>query len=194
MEVRPAERREARRIGRMLARAFHEDPVQRWMFPEERHWERGSHRAFGYLTSELARKGSAYTTDGLEGAALWDEPGGKPSLRLQIQFVVLFISTVGLAHAKQVGRGIGRLERRRPEEPHWYLGVLGTDPKQRGRGIGAAVMGPVLERCDREGGLAYLESSRPQNIPFYERHGFAVTEEIALPEGPSVWGMRREPR
>ncbi len=72
--------------------------------------------------------------------------------------------------------------------------MLGTDPPWQGKGLGAAVVAPVLERCDREGERAFLESSKERNTPFYERLGFEVTEEIHVPRGPVVWGMWREPR
>jgi len=72
--------------------------------------------------------------------------------------------------------------------------VLGTDPVEQGKGIGSALMRPVLERCDEEGIGAYLESSKHSNLAFYGRHGFDVTREIELTDGPTIWPMWRAPR
>jgi ribosomal protein S18 acetylase RimI-like enzyme len=87
------------------------------------------------------------------------------------------------------------MERKHPKTPqHWYLAVLGTAPDAQGRGLGSAVLGPVLEQCDRDGVGAYLESSKERNIDFYARHGFRVLEELRLLRGPKMWKMWREPR
>jgi hypothetical protein len=51
----------------------------------------------------------------------------------------------------------------------------------------------VLERCDRDGIGAYLESSKPRNLDFYARFGFRSTGELSLPYGPKMWPMWREP-
>jgi len=72
--------------------------------------------------------------------------------------------------------------------------VLGTDPASQGRGIGSALLAPVLETCDRDGVGAYLESSKERNLAFYARHGFRMTGEVDLPRGPRVWLMWRDPR
>ena len=54
---------------------------------------------------------------------------------------------------------------------------------------------PVLDRCDDEGLGAYLESSKEENIAFYNRQGFELTRRLDLPAGcPPVWAMWREPR
>jgi GNAT superfamily N-acetyltransferase len=55
--------------------------------------------------------------------------------------------------------------------PHWYVAVLGTAPPHQGRGVGAALLALVLRRCDAEGIGAYLESTKPENVPWYERSG-----------------------
>jgi hypothetical protein len=52
-----------------------------------------------------------------------------------------------------------------------------------------------LARCDAEYCPAYLESTKLENVPYYERFGFTVTREIVLPDGgPTMWAMWRAPR
>jgi GNAT superfamily N-acetyltransferase len=86
------------------------------------------------------------------------------------------------------------VESRHPRSPHYYLGGLGTDPAFQGKGLGSAVLGPVLDICDRDGLPAYLESSKESNIPFYKRHGFELTDEVSVPDGSvKLWLMWREP-
>ena len=85
------------------------------------------------------------------------------------------------------------MSRHHLREPHYYLAALGTDPSHQRKGIGSALIQPVLDRCDRESLPAYLESSKRTNIPFYERHGFEVVEELEVPGGPKLWPMVRRP-
>ena len=50
---------------------------------------------------------------------------------------------------------------------------------------------PGLARADAEGLPCYLESSNPLNVGLYERHGFEVTREHHLPDGPLLTYMWR---
>ena len=55
-------------------------------------------------------------------------------------------------------RGMQEVERRHPHEPHYYLSMLGVDPPAQRHGMGSALLGPMLARCDEEGVGAYLET------------------------------------
>lgn len=85
-------------------------------------------------------------------------------------------------------------QRAHPRAPHRYLELIGTLPDRQGKGAGSAMLRLLLELCDREGLPAYLESSNPDNDPFYARHGFKPTPPFALPRGcPPLTPMWREP-
>ena len=64
------------------------------------------------------------------------------------------------------------MEKAHPEEPHWYLMVIGSDPSVRGAGFGQALMRSRLDRCDGEHAPAYLEASKEELVPYYSRFGF----------------------
>ena len=52
----------------------------------------------------------------------------------------------------------------------------------------------TLPRCDEDGVIAYLESSNPRNVPFYQRHGFDIVEVLQIGSSPTFTTMKREPR
>jgi GNAT superfamily N-acetyltransferase len=92
-------------------------------------------------------------------------------------------------------RTLIRLEGHHPKSPaHWYLHYLGVEPRRQGRGLGGALLRPVLGSCDSERVPAHLEASTDRNRRLYERHGFALTEVFEMPGrgGPPIREMWRE--
>jgi predicted N-acetyltransferase YhbS len=88
------------------------------------------------------------------------------------------------------------LHAHRPVEPHHFLGSMGVRPDRQRQGLGSAVLAPVLERLDRTGVPACLETSAAGNVKFYESLGFAVRAFLEdLPaDAPATWVMWRQPR
>ena len=68
---------------------------------------------------------------------------------------------------------------------------MGTLPERQGRGIGSALLRPVLERCDEERLPAYLDASSEHSRDFYLGQGFEVIGELPLSTGARFWQMRR---
>ena len=181
-------------IARRLWASFRDDPVQRWLFPADRAYDRRGLANFELIVRRTLEVGLVQTTTGVEGAALWLPPGRDLLERPGGTFfgwrsMLLLRGAIGRG-----GRFFALLARHHPHEPHWYLPVLGTDPAFQGRGVGSALLTALLARSDAEGLPAYLESSKERNIPFYRRHGFEVQGTLEVPGGPTVWPMRRAPR
>lgn len=199
IEARPGRKADIRELARVLGRAFQDDPVSSWMLPDATARSARLPRLFATLTRHhhLGGGGVEVACDGaaIGAAALWDPPNRwRQSPRAQLAMTPALLRAFGLRLA--VARGAMELmQREHPEEPHWYLAVIGSDTTVRGRGFGQALMRSRLDRVDADHTPAYLESSNPDNVPYYERFGFTVTKEIALPDnGPTLWAMWRPAR
>jgi len=194
--VRLIEDAEVPAVCAMLARAFDDDPISRYCMPNEAR-RPAMLRAFFKLycvSDHYVDFGGGFVTDDLSGAALWAPPG-KPRLGgLAALWALLPLAprVIGRSLPRALGL-LARVDSLHPSEPHWYLATIGTEPDRRRGGLGSALMAPALERCDRDGVRAYLESSKLENVPFYRRHGFEVTDEITFSDGPTLWLMWREP-
>lgn len=194
VHARAARADERRGVCDVLGRAFADDPVAEHLFPDPATRAARYARFAGIAIDAFGEAACVMTEPELRCGAIWQAPehtplGGLRQLRLVASLVGLTRS--GFLRAARLGELMSRHHLR---EPHWYLAVLGTDPSAQRNGLASAVLAPILERCDRERLPAYLESSKAANIPFYNKHGFEVLDELRIPDGPSLWPMiRRTP-
>ena len=194
--VRKASQDDARPLGAVLAHAFADDPLIRWLLPGGGARSRRLPAMFAMeLRCLYLPHNEVYTTRDLAGGAMWAPPGGwrTPSTNVMRALPRLVWTLRGRMPAAI--QCVAAIERVHPPEAHWYLAIVGTEPSRQRQGIGRALLAPVLDRCDRDDVGAYLESSREDNVAFYQRLGFEVTGSLDLPGGgPRVWPMWREPR
>ena len=175
----------------VLVLAFGTDPGARWIYPDPHQYLSSFPeivRAFGGGAFE---HGTAHYVDGFFGAALWLPPGVKPR---EDEMMALMQRTVSESTLEDFGSVIERASRYRPTEPHWYLPLTGVDPAHQGSGYGSALMKHALMALDRERKLAFLESTNPRNVSFYQRHGFEVLGTVQVGSSPTSFSMLRRPR
>ncbi len=180
----------------VIARAFDDDPFINWFVAQDGKRAQRIHNMMGVALRKMTLPfGEVYTSDGLQGGALWTPPG-KWKLGLLQQFMLIpdMARSVTLRRLPKVMSGVNGVEKKHPQTSHYYLMVLGVEPSLQGRGVGTQLMAPILERCDRERVPAYLETATERNLPLYQRKGFKVTEEHTIKDGPKVWMMWREPK
>jgi GNAT superfamily N-acetyltransferase len=74
-------------------------------------------------------------------------------------------------------------------ESHAYLTSLYVAAEARGRGLGSELLRAALEWCGERGVDAVLLWPSPRSRPLYERHGFAVRDDVLeLRLGGKRWG------
>jgi len=198
MDARAARRADVPALAAALGRAFDDDPVWSWIFPEAASRVTRLTAVFTLMARHVHLRHEGMEVAGrdavAEAAALWDPPGAwRIPLTIQLRQAVPMLRAFGTRLPAAL-KALGAIEKHHPAEPHWYLAVLGTDPAAQGTGLGGALLRSRLDRTDAAGLPAYLESSKPENVPYYERFGFRVTQELALPgDAPPVWLMWRDP-
>src|SRR5690606_20986169 len=190
-------------VVRLLDEAFQDDPVSCWVFPGREYRRATHHRLMAAFTDIVLADGRLDITEDGSACALWmsvpaDDPGHEDPHRGGRSDDDDFAR---LRRAVDPGNErvelIGRLtaDVHPSGRAHEYLWMIGVVPARQGEGLGTALIGSVLGRCDREGRAAYLEASSERSRLLYERLGFeAAGEPLALPDGPFMYPMWREPR
>jgi GNAT superfamily N-acetyltransferase len=187
-EMTPADQAAATQT---IVLAFAADPMARWTWPSAHQYLEAMPRMVRAFAGEGFSLGTAWCTDGYGAAAMWLPPGAHSD---EDGLGAVIDSTVDKALRAETDPIFERMAEYHPTEPHWYLPLIGADPARQGEGLGEALMAHALDRVDRDHAPAYLESSNPRNIPFYQRHGFEILGEIQVGSSPTLVPMLRPPR
>jgi GNAT superfamily N-acetyltransferase len=194
-DARMARADEIPKMAETLASAFSADPIFMWLTPERNRVER-LRRFFNRQLKDTFAHGGVITSEDGNGVAIWLPPD---NWRVPWPTLIKAAPTALRACGMRLHRllsSLAAIEKKHPTDPpHWYLEFLGTRRDVQRKGVGTAVIGLMLDRCDEEGIPAYLEASSPENVPFYLRHGFEIREVVQLKGAPNpVWPMMRQPR
>ncbi|MFC8405351.1 GNAT family N-acetyltransferase [Streptomyces griseoincarnatus] len=186
-------------VVRLLDEAFQDDPVSSWVFPGAGYRRVTHHRLMAAFTDATLADGRVDLVEDGSACALWmSVPAGDPghgeadggddefaALRHAVDPENERVEMIGRLTAGIHPQG----------RAHEYLWMIGVAPGRQGEGLGTALIGSVLDRCDREGRAAYLEASSERSVRLYRRLGFELTgEPLRLPGGPLMYPMWREPR
>ncbi|WP_406169545.1 GNAT family N-acetyltransferase [Streptomyces canus] len=183
-------------VARLLDLAFQDDPVSGWIFPGEEERRTTHPRLMTAFVDIVLAEGRVDVAEDGAACALWlpvsadnvdghDDEDGFAQLREALDPDNERIELIGRLTADVHPSG----------RAHEYLWMIGVAPERQGEGLGTALIGAVLERCDRETLPAYLEASSARSRGLYERLGFELVERpLDLPDGPQMWPMWREPR
>lgn len=124
----------------------------------------------------------------LEALALWEGPGqGGSNVRravADLRAAIGLLRTLGIRRAYAMAgfdAWAAGVRERLTDGPHWHLVLLATEPAEQGRGHAWRLVRPILDEADRAGLPAYLETHNPANVAIYERYGFELVAELAVP-------------
>lgn len=192
--ARSASHADAAALSATMTRAFRDDPFVSYLVPDHERRVRRLPDMFALLFALGRPFGAVDVTEGVKAAAIWRPPNTwHIPFHQYLTNGPKLLSIFG-GYAFRALQAMDRLEKRHPHEPHWYLQAIGTDPPCQGKGFGGILLRHRLAVADAANLPAYLEASRESNVPLYENFGFAVTGEIKMPDGPTLYPMWRAAR
>ncbi|MDY7103556.1 MAG: GNAT family N-acetyltransferase [Actinomycetota bacterium] len=183
-------------LNRVLAAAFLDDPVFRWLVPDDEERAPLLVPLFDLFADAFARHGETHVAavgGTASGAAMWSPPGVAPVHPDDEPALGEGMAAVCGPHMERMAICLEIFEAAHPREPAWFLQFLGVDPAAQGLGLGSALLRATLARADAAGEAAYLEATSDRNRALYERHGFRCIGELPLPDGPVTYAMWRDP-
>ena len=193
IEIRTATLEDLPTVVDTAVRSLADEAMLHWSFGDERFAERISAH-FAHYDGENIERGWIRVAAGGAGIAVWIPPDGRedheaigaapPGGEAEI------LGDHATRHA-DFWTWVGEHE---PPEPLLYLSHIGVAPERQGEGLGGALMRDGLSHADDRGVPTWLETSRVENVAYYERFGFRqVADEDAPDAGPHIWFMGRDP-
>lgn len=181
---------QAEMLGSLIATAFHELDISKWLVADKDDRLRTQSGQFTLLVRHAIEHGQVHTTADSAGVAVWfpsdvpEVPGYDEELmRICGRYIDRFASLDDAMHSHH------------PGSPHWHLAFLAVLPRSQNQGIGAALLRHQHRRLDELGISAYLEAGSQRSISLYRRNGYLPYGE-PFPVGtsaPSMYPMWRNP-
>jgi Acetyltransferases len=127
------------------------------------------------------RYGSVLLSPEKNACALTMFPDKKrSSFRTVLWDAKLVLFAIGLFNLIKVIEREARIKKMHPGEPFTYLWFVGVLPAHQGKGIGSSLLRELIKDSNSQNRRVYLETSTERNIPWYQRMGFEIYDELML--------------
>ena len=195
-----AEEKDLERLAEVAADAYQDYPLHNW-FMGGTYDVKASRLLMQISLKTMAKDAVIYAdSEEMNGFAAWVPFGFKGTEALP------FLRNGGLKLFLHSGIGfIGRLltyekyamslKKEFTDNYDWYLFNLSIKQDAQGKGIASKLMRPMLQFCDDEKMLAYLETNKEANVGLYKHYGFDLMKEELIPTSPVMhYAMLRRPK
>lgn len=182
----------------VLARAFANDPLWHYLFPEVSQRVLALRQSFRATLPLFVSQQTVWGVGApLLGVAIWRPPQPQSSswrALFNSNLIALLFSLFLRVFTKAlpVFAQFERMHQQYVTQPHYYLNTVGVVPQAQGRGYAAKLLRPVLSQADEQGLATYTETMTPSNVPLYAYYGFSVQEHYRVPHTTlSIWSLLR---
>nr|WP_042186396.1 GNAT family N-acetyltransferase [Kibdelosporangium sp. MJ126-NF4]CEL17248.1 GCN5-related N-acetyltransferase [Kibdelosporangium sp. MJ126-NF4]CTQ91522.1 GCN5-related N-acetyltransferase [Kibdelosporangium sp. MJ126-NF4] len=183
-------------LAKMLAEAFQEDALTRWITPDD---DRRATILPAFFREHLdisLRYLGVHTNADRDAALLFLPPGAWEETETRAEELATRFTDILGREAEAMATISGLQTVHHPTgRPHYYLAFAGVSPSNQRNGTMTALFENLIARIDSERVAAYLEASSAGGLAMAQRYGFLpVGTAIEIPDGPTLRPMWREPQ
>ena len=175
------------RLAEVAADAYKDYPLHNW-FTKGKYDPKASKLIMQISLRTMSEDAVVYAdSEEINGFAVWLPFGFTGSKTLP------FLANGGMSLILHSGPGIiGRLltyetyamnlKKEFTDNYDWYLYNLSIRKAAQGKGIASKLMRPMLQFCDDERMVVYLETNKESNVGLYQHYGFELMKEEQIPK------------
>lgn len=188
------------RLAEIAADAYQDYPLHNW-FTNGKYDKIASKLIMQISLKTMTEDAVIYAdSEEMNGFAVWLPLGFTGSKTIP------FLASGGLKLILHSGLGIiGRLltyenyamnlKKEFTDHYDWYLYNLSIRKDAQGKGIASKLMRPMLQFCDDERMVTYLETNKESNVSLYRHYGFDLMKEEIIPKTTVThYAMVRHPQ
>jgi ribosomal protein S18 acetylase RimI-like enzyme len=175
----------------ILANSFDDNKSVNYIVKQDGKRIRRLKRLMEYSFDICYRYGDVFLSDDKKGCALIVMPDKKKTTFKSILLdAKLALICIGLSGIKKAMKRESRINKVHPDQPIYYLWFIGVDTKSQSIGIGSGLLKEVIKQSIVRNRPIYLETSTIKNLPWYQKFGFTIFEEIDF--GYTLFCLKRE--
>jgi hypothetical protein len=160
----------------IISKSFDDNKSINWIIKQDKRRESRIKALAEYSFDICLQFGAIYLSDDEKGCVLLLFPEKKKSsLKTMLLDAKLALKAIGIERAIKIMNRESKIHSFHPKEPFLYLWFIGVDPMYQGKGSGSRLLEEVLKKYDKP---ICLETSTIRNLPWYERFGFEVYQEV----------------
>jgi len=184
------------KASEVLGRAFFDDPDTMKILPDDDARKKKLKHFFKCFVKFGLLYGEVYApSNELEGISVWVHSSTKDmtiwrNLRSGFMGLILKVNGKAMNVFSSYGKQMDEAMKTVISGEHWFLFIIGVDPKHQRKGYGTKMIDPMLKKIDSEKLPVMLDTNKQENIGYYEKFDFEVVQTYKVLDNPH-WGMVR---
>jgi len=178
-------------IADILTKSFNDNKSVNYIVKQDEKREQRLRSLMEYSFDICYLFGDVFLTDNKKGCALIVLPDKKKTTpkSVLLDFKLIF-SCISFSNINKAMSREGKIKNLQPKELLYYLWFIGVDPAEQHKGIGSTLLAGVIKEGESKQRTICLETSTLTNIPWYEKFGFKIYNELDL--GYQLFFLKRE--